>query len=137
VGGDPLSFVDPNGLQVIIVVPGRRPPIVDPDFPPGVGPNQGPTTSDSDLQRQIEKEANRREYKNACNEPPPPGLNDCERAKWELKKWRSCKTLREANTNRWWGGQDTQHNAQMMTDIEINISRAERAVRRICKEECP
>ncbi|KQO19472.1 hypothetical protein ASF16_05640 [Acidovorax sp. Leaf78] len=137
VEGSPLSAIDPNGLQIIIVGPGGKRPIVDPEFPLGVGPNQGSTTSDSELQQLIEKEANRREYKNACNEKPPSGLNDCERAKWELKKWKSCKALREANTNKWWGGQDTQHNAQMMTDIEINIFNAERTIKRVCKEKCP
>lgn len=30
--------------------------------------------SDIDLQQAIEKEANRREYKNICSEPQPPGL---------------------------------------------------------------
>jgi hypothetical protein len=135
VGGNPLSRVDPLGLQAIIVpVPSSRPTIVDPDFPPGVGPNH---QSDSALQELIERGANRREYKNACDEPPPPGLNACERAKWELKKWQSCKALREANTNRWWGGKDTQHDAQLMTDIDTNIFNAKRAIRRICKEECP
>ncbi|KZT14207.1 hypothetical protein A1D30_19605 [Acidovorax sp. GW101-3H11] len=135
VGGNPLSRIDPLGLQAIIVPsPGRPPRTVDPNFPPGVGPNQ---QSDSALQELIEREANRREYKNACNEPPPPGLNSCERAKWELKKWQSCKDLREANTNRWWGGQDMRHDPQTMTDIDTNIFYAKRAIRRICKEECP
>lgn len=44
VDGNPVSNIDPDGLQVWVVpVPsGRRPPMVDPDFPPGVGPNQNP-----------------------------------------------------------------------------------------------
>lgn len=135
VGGNALSRIDPLGLQMIVINgPSRRPVPVDPDFPAVVVPNH---QSDSVLQELIEREANRREYKNACEEPPPPGLNACERAKWELKKWQSCKDLREANTNRWWGGKDTRHDAQMMTDIDTNILYAKRAIRRICKEECP
>ncbi|MFT3820164.1 MAG: RHS repeat-associated core domain-containing protein [Rubrivivax sp.] len=42
VEGNPVSNIDPDGLQIIIPIPGRRPGIRDPDFPPGVGPNQTP-----------------------------------------------------------------------------------------------
>ena len=92
-------------------------------------------TNEPDLQREIEKEANRREYKSRCNEPPPPGLDPCELAKWNLKKAQDCKALRNANTNRWWGGVDDRHNAQLQRDLDNAIRNAQRAVDRQCK--CP
>lgn len=128
--GNTLNFTDPDGLQVIIVPGPSRGGRVDPDFPPGVGPNH---KSDPVLQDLIEREANRREYKNRCNEPPPPGLDQCELAKWNLEKAKACKDLRMANTNRWWGGTDTKHSAQLETDLNNAIFNAERAVKRFCK----
>jgi len=89
--------------------------------------------SDKELQQAIEKEANRREYKNICSEPPPPGLNPCERARWELNKAQSCKAARNANTNKWWGGVDDVHSSQLTQDLDRAIQNAQRAVDRLCK----
>jgi hypothetical protein len=81
-------------------------------------------------QQLIEREANRREYKNRCSEPPPPGLDPCELAKWNLKKAQDCKALRQANTNRWWNGVDNQHDPQLARDLDAAIRNAENAVKR-------
>lgn len=89
------------------------------------------------LQEEIERGANRLEYKARCSEPPPPGLDPCERAKWELAKARDCKALRKANTDRWWGGQDTLHSPQLAEDLEAQIRKAERAIARNCPKICP
>jgi uncharacterized protein RhaS with RHS repeats len=88
--------------------------------------------NDPALQQSIEREANRLEYKRRCEEPPPPGLDPCERAKWELKKAKDCKALRQANTNRWWGGVDDRHNAQLWADLDRSIRNAEDRVKRLC-----
>lgn len=136
---DPVARIDPNGLQVVIVIPGRR-RSVDPDFPPGVGPNH---QSDSALQDLIERGANRSQYKNRCEEKPPEDLRKpitraehCKLAKWNRDKWKDCKALREENTKKWWGGVDSRHSAQLMKDIETNISDAERAVKQFCRSDC-
>ena len=92
--------------------------------------------SDSALQEGIEREANRREYKNRCNEKPPAGLDPCERAKWNLRKAKDCKNLRQANTDKWWSGADERHSPELARDLDNAISRAERAVKRICGEQC-
>jgi hypothetical protein len=89
--------------------------------------------SDKDLQQAIEKEANRREYKNICSEPPPPGLDPCERARWELNKAQSCKAARNANTNKWWDGVDDVHSSQLAQDLDRAIQNAQNAVDRLCK----
>jgi len=90
-------------------------------------------TNDPGLQQEIEREANRQEYKSRCNEPPPPGLDPCELAKWNLKKAQDCKALRNANTARWWGGTDTQHDPQLQRDLDNAIKNAELAVARTCR----
>lgn len=89
--------------------------------------------SDSDLQQEIEREANRREYKNICKEPPPPGLDPCELAKWKLRKALICRAARKENTNRWWGGVDDQHSDQLAQDLDRAVQNAEAAVKRNCK----
>jgi RHS repeat-associated protein len=91
--------------------------------------------SDPALQEAIEREANRREYKARCNEPPPPNLDPCERARWELQRAKDCKALRQANTDRWWGGVDDRHNAQLAADLDRAIRNAEERVKRLCT--CP
>ena len=108
-------------------------------FPTPAGdPNRGdeahPPQSDPALQQEIERTANAREYHRRCNEPPPPGLDPCERAKWELKKAQECKAMRIENTNRWWGGVDNQHDPQLFQDLDNAIRNAQNAVNRICNK---
>ena len=136
VEGDPLRSSDPRGLQVI-VVPGTRvhPVPIDPSEPFGPTRPHAIPSGDADLQRLIEKGANRSEYKNRCDEKPPTGLNQCELAKWNLDKAKACKDLRNANTNKWWGGEDKIHASQLEVDLDNAIYNAEKAVARSCK--CP
>jgi len=89
--------------------------------------------TDPALQEAIEREANRREYKNRCNEPPPPGLDPCELARWNLRKAQDCKDLRQANTERWWGGADAKHDPQLARDLDQAIRNASAAVANQCK----
>jgi RHS repeat-associated protein len=140
--GNPISYTDPKGLFVPLVIPfvcaaGGCEVIFAAGAATAVwwAVNHQPmaSSSDPDLQKTIEKEANRREYKNRCSEPPPPGLDQCERAKWELEKAKNCKDLRNANTNRWWNGIDLQHSTQLAQDLDRAIRNAENAVDRLCK----
>jgi RHS repeat-associated protein len=90
------------------------------------------SNSDIELQGLVEREANRREYKQRCSQPPPPGLDPCELARCNLKKAQDCKALRDANTKRWWNGIDTKHNPQLANDLDQAIRNAEAAVARHC-----
>jgi RHS repeat-associated protein len=132
---NPISNYDPDGrFAFVLVAPALGQGLVD---LAAVGVAAWSlSNSDADLQRDIEKEANRREYKNRCSEPPPPGLDACEKAKWKLNKAKACKQLRQANTDRWWGGGDDVHNPQLPFDLDQAIQRAEKAVKRQCKNEC-
>ncbi|OWQ82886.1 type IV secretion protein Rhs, partial [Roseateles aquatilis] len=54
--GNPLGYTDAEGLQVIIVVPGRNGGRFDPDFPPGVGPNSESNLGSTTTTRAVEEE---------------------------------------------------------------------------------
>lgn len=142
-GGNPLGFTDPSGLVPNpaegacalgpnpICIGGVAVDAITSAIALAVASN----VASNSLQKDIEKEANRREYKNICNEPPPPGLDPCELAKWKLNKAQACKDARDANTNRWWGGVDNQHNSQLAEDLNNAIRNAQASVERACK--CP
>ena len=91
---------------------------------------------DSDLQEEIEREANRREYKNRCGEPKPPSLKGCELAKWKLQMALDCKKLRDANTKRWWNGVDEVHDPKLEDDLNRQIEKARRDVEKQCEAVC-
>ncbi len=54
--GNPVSYTDADGRQVVIVVPGRKSGRFDPDFPPGVGPNSESNSSSTSTTRTAEEE---------------------------------------------------------------------------------
>jgi hypothetical protein len=133
---NPINNYDPDGrFAIVLLAPALGQAIVD---LAALGlAAWSISEANDDLQEEIEKEANRREYKNKCNETPPPGLDDaCERAKWELNKARACKKLRQANTDKWWGGVDNAHSPQLQFDLDRAIEKAEKAVKRHCKNTC-
>ena len=141
--GNPLIGTDPMGLTPLVVYRAattgwRIGEFLSPFLQPGITQALNSVVftevhdPDSVLQEVIEKEANRREYKNRCNQPPPPGLDPCERAKWNLSKAQDCKALRDANTRRWWDGVDTKHDPQLPINLDQAIKNAEAAIARHC-----
>ncbi|MET3131709.1 RHS repeat-associated protein [Oxalobacteraceae bacterium GrIS 1.11] len=138
VGGNPVSYVDPDGKMAIIL-----PEIIifgglatywwiTHQHPIASSSN----SSDKDLQQAIEKEANKREYKSYCDGPPPPSGNACDDAQNEQRSAERCKAGRDANTNKWWQGLDDQHSPQMSMDLDNRIARAKRAVKANCPASC-
>ncbi|WP_444935500.1 RHS repeat domain-containing protein [Microbulbifer sp. JMSA004] len=91
----------------------------------------------SDLQSEIEYEANKSEYHNRCDEPEPPGfLDPCDRAKWQLKKAQDCRNLRQSMTDRWFNGVPDEEHMRHMQQVDNQIKNAERAVKQNCPEQC-
>jgi hypothetical protein len=88
------------------------------------------------LQQQIEQGANQAEVHRICDEPPPPNLSPCDRAKWELNKARACKAARQAMTNRWFKGVFDAPHAAHMQQLDNQIANAIRVVNNACKQEC-
>ncbi|WP_203143273.1 RHS repeat-associated core domain-containing protein [Marinobacter mangrovi] len=145
VEGNPLIYGDPYGLMsvgaawglralggvsMVVPLPGAR--------VAGLGliamtiPGDTPV-SDSELQQDIEYEANRREYHNRCDEPEPPNfLNPCDRARWQLRKAQDCKALRQEMTHKWFNGVEDGDHARHMLQLDRQIQNAERAVKQNC-----
>lgn len=148
--GNPLRHSDPTGLFVIAapVIAAAVEGIINTAAglyviylgQKSINNSKSPSKGDppSTLQQEIEKGANYSQYKNRCSEKPPTGMTDpCEIAKWKLQRALDCKALRQANTDKWWGGNDFQHDPQLSEDLERAIRNAQQAVKNACKKECP
>jgi len=81
----------------------------------------------------IARDANQREVHRVCDEPPPPGLNECDRAKWKLTKALQCKLVRQGMADKWFGGTFDAGHAQRMAELDNEIANLRRLVDRVCK----
>lgn len=92
--------------------------------------------SDPALQKEIEKTANQREAHRVCDEPPPPNMNPCELARWNLTKMLRCKAARGNLSDKWFGGPDQAHQSHITNNIDPAIERYRNAVDKLCKPGC-
>jgi RHS repeat-associated protein len=92
--------------------------------------------SDAELQREIEQGANQAEVHRICDEPPPPNMDPCEKAKWALRKAQACKAVRQAMTNRWFGGVFDAAHADHMQQLDREIQNAQQKVINACNKQC-
>jgi RHS repeat-associated protein len=88
------------------------------------------------LADELARGANQEEVHRVCDEPPPPNLTDCERAKWKLTKALRCKLVRQRMADKWFGGTFDDGHAQRMSELENEIAALRRSVDRWCKP-CP
>ena len=113
--GNPVKFTDPTGQFVPLVIAGvcaagGCEAIFGAAAAGSVWwgishqPMANSGSSDRGLQQAIEKEANCREYKSYCDDPPPPRGNACDDAQNELRNAQRCKAARDENTKKWWLG---------------------------------
>jgi hypothetical protein len=47
-----------------------------------------------------------------------------------------CKKLRDANTNKWWGGEDLKHSSQLHYDLDVRIKKALKNYDKECGKKC-
>lgn len=73
-----------------------------------------------------EKAIERIHYSTICKQPPPPGLSPCEEAKWDLTRLKTCLSLREEFSNKWYD-QDSGH----MIEIQNTRKAVENAQKRV------
>jgi RHS repeat-associated protein len=151
VGGNPASGIDPNGLRGVL--PGRLPlPIpwpspanpsprpVDPDYPPGAGPN-APLQSSNDqsggatagkIADEIESHMSWLANKFNCFVPPKlPGQSLCSYRKNKVDTLKDCIERKQAWDNRWEPGRH-KINIQQMKDELLNI---DAWIKKFCKDE--
>lgn len=87
-------------------------------------------------QQNIERKANAREVHGICDAQPPPNMDPCTAAKWELATAKSCKAVRQAMTDKWYGGVTDAVHAGQNAQVDNRIKRAEKAVEHACKPGC-
>jgi RHS repeat-associated protein len=95
-----------------------------------------PYPSDPQIQQQVEQGANWAEMHRICEEPPPPGLNPCQLARFKLGRALACKGLRHAYNNRWFGGKFDDPHAAHMDQVDREIANALRKIKNSCKPDC-
>jgi len=90
VGGNPLTYVDPTGEFAIVI-----PAVIEGAAAIAEALALAEAARQAALAREKEKDAEYKEYKNICNQPPPPGLDKCETAKWKkIRLNNACKNVR-------------------------------------------
>ena len=139
-GGNPVGRIDPSGLQVAlpIPVPLPLPSGSSPDFNPATAPiiSPGELTSicraapqlclagaaaqtllqevASGAQAALQKTNDYNNYKDICNQPPPPGLCGDALKRWKLNKAQKCLKARQDYTNKYYNGvNDPGHQTQI------------------------
>jgi RHS repeat-associated protein len=139
VGGNPLSYADPDGLIAIapalwwgaaaLAAGGTALSVAKPPALPA--PSSGTRTPADEAQRRWE----RNDYHNRCDEQPPPGLDRCSRWRWELNRNRQCKADRDRYTRKWYGASDAGH-AEGMRNLDRSIEILQDKIARLCPDGC-
>jgi len=156
VGGNPVNYVDPDGLKRTIIIRPPKPKTFDPLFPPGTW---RPDTANSpsfdyggfltpnpawgwlnsymfnndrnySSNTPIERAANRGQYHNSCDEPPPTSGDSCQRARTKRDKAKQCIELRQAFSKKWYSSTMDAGHSQQISDKLNEIKIAEKILKR-------
>jgi len=136
VGSNPVSSIDPEGLQTIPMpgVPGL-PYYSPPAFTPGTPEFDDLSQSAQDalnnlsdnLQSHwdgIQKDIDNKNYHRACDRPPPPGLTPCENARWRYRQAMKCQRLRQDWEVRWGTKESAAMHGPHMQQIKNRLRNA-------------
>lgn len=120
--GNPVSNVDPDGLQVATgaaigtaVEPGLG-TIAGAAIGIGIGLGIGAVVANSYVNNP-EAQAEYEAYKDAYAQPPPPDLDECELLKWQLQREQNLLQARQAWDAKWSPGRHAVANAQSQRAI--------------------
>lgn len=84
-------------------------------------PDPQQMTNDKANDLNAERDAERKRYHQICDEPPPPDLDPCEKAKWNLNKAKIFKQAREDFSKKWYNGDYDSGHQQQMNQIDRRI----------------
>jgi RHS repeat-associated protein len=117
VNGDPVNYVDPDGLQAIPFpeFPFPIPPIAIPGSPENNEWINSVTNAVNNAEENAaEQAADQKAYHDVCDERPPPCLKGQDLDQWKLDKAQRCLQARQDFTNKWYNGQyDVGHQTQI------------------------
>ena len=137
--GNPVSYVDPFGLQAsggrVVVCPfGICPPPSPNSVDPIKGISENPLLTDGD-DRSREREGRDTgrirspaipsdNYHQICDQREPPGLDKCSSAKFRLNRAQACLAAREAFAQGHHGGTYDAGHAQQMAELRNAIRKS-------------
>jgi hypothetical protein len=149
--GNPVSFVDPNGLYIedfciaeitATVTWCAANPACRAGITAIVGAgiyaqnNQASSNSQASGLTSVQQKAqDYSNYKDICKQQTPPGLDKCDEAKWKKNKAQQCYDARDQYTNKWFNGIYHPGHAQQMSQLIREIQKADKDIQRYCK--CP
>lgn len=90
---------------------------------------------DVDDTRAKEKSSERADYKRRCDESPPPGLDKCEKLKWELNRDRDCISMRKNFADKWYNGRYDETHQKYMDERTVAIGKKEAKIAKECCDE--
>jgi RHS repeat-associated protein len=144
VEGNPLSYVDPDGLQVAVPT--------NPASAMGASiafwwqqkqmadrsrANEQAVYSAlmSDVYEQQQKDIDNKNYHNTCDKPPPPNLDPCELARWHYRQGMSCQKKRQEWEERWGNAQSKAPHERALANVKNRLKNAALDIARYCP--CP
>lgn len=131
VGNSPCDNKDPSGLIVpavaLCVV------IAEEAVVPTIALAAGVMAMCKNREKEKEKSRVRKAYSSRCKEQPPPGLDPCETAKWELQRNKDCYRLREEFGNKWFNDGFARHEEEMRNALKAIYNKEEEVKRKCCK----
>ena len=82
---------------------------------------------------QTQKEIDRQNYHNRCDEKTPKGLSNCDTWKWRLQKSKDCIKLRKEFTDKYYDGVMDQGHQTVIDQNLKTIEDMESKIRRLCQ----
>jgi uncharacterized protein RhaS with RHS repeats len=162
-GGNPLSYVDPDGLQVAAPMPGPGMVLaiggvwwqqvqaenarqanewavynmmMEEAAAASDARSRGAPMESRGVKVSPGQAADRKEYARVCKSPVPPTGNACADAKANLNRLKLCVQLRENYGNKYHNDNDPGHVGEI-ANTHAAIRKLEEFIRTNCSKDCP
>jgi RHS repeat-associated protein len=149
VGSDPVSSIDPTGLQKGIGVcygpfcsppiyqPGTVDPVTNSPWASVLDDGDGRGRGRDDRGRDSAQQArDRKEYSRICKSPIPPSGDKCKDAKANLERLKQCLQLREQYSQKYFNDGEKGHMDEMV-NTRTAIGKLEEYIKQNCSTTCP